>query len=41
VYEPYLLQRGLLQRTPRGRVVTAAAYDHLGMPRPDRDPALF
>ena len=41
VYEPYLLQRGLLQRTPRGRVLTAAAYDHLGMPRPDRDPALF
>ena len=41
VYEPYLLQRGLLQRTPRGRVATAAAYDHLGLPRPDRDPALF
>ncbi len=36
VYEPYLLQRGLLQRTPRGRIATAAAYAHLGLkaPRP-------
>ncbi|HUZ85174.1 MAG TPA: Holliday junction DNA helicase RuvB C-terminal domain-containing protein, partial [Gaiellales bacterium] len=41
VYEPYLLQRGLLRRTPRGRVLTGAAYDHLGIARPDRDPALF
>lgn len=31
VYEPFLLQLGLLQRTPRGRVVTALAYDHLGI----------
>ena len=31
VYEPYLLQRGLLQRTPRGRCATKAAYDHLGL----------
>jgi holliday junction DNA helicase RuvB len=31
VYEPYLLQRGLLQRTPRGRVVTAAGLRHLGL----------
>nr|WP_295969667.1 Holliday junction branch migration DNA helicase RuvB [uncultured Bacillus sp.] len=30
VYEPYLLQIGFLQRTPRGRMVTAAAYHHLG-----------
>jgi len=30
VYEPYLLQQGLLKRTPRGRVATAAAYRHLG-----------
>jgi len=29
VYEPYLLQRGLLKRTPRGRVATRAAYEHL------------
>jgi Holliday junction DNA helicase RuvB len=31
VYEPFLLQLGLLQRTPRGRVVTKAAYEHLGI----------
>ncbi|MDQ4004739.1 MAG: Holliday junction branch migration DNA helicase RuvB [Actinomycetota bacterium] len=31
VYEPFLLQIGFLQRTPRGRVVTEAAYRHLGM----------
>ena len=41
VYEPYLLQLGLLKRTPRGRVVTAAAYAHLGLPAPARDPRLF
>lgn len=41
VYEPYLLQRGLLQRTPRGRVVTPAGYDHLGLDPPSRDPQLF
>ena len=32
VYEPYLLQNGFLQRTPRGRMVTPAAYRHLGLP---------
>ena len=32
VYEPYLMQIGFLQRTPRGRVVTARAYQHLGIP---------
>jgi len=31
-YEPYLIQAGLLQRTPRGRVVTSLAYGHLGLP---------
>ena len=31
VYEPYLLQEGLIQRTPRGRVVTERAYNHLGL----------
>jgi Holliday junction DNA helicase RuvB len=31
VYEPYLLQRGFLQRTPRGRVATAHAFRHLGL----------
>jgi len=40
VYEPYLLQCGLLQRTPRGRAATGRAYDHLGLERP-REPALF
>ena len=30
-YEPYLIQKGLLQRTPRGRIVTQRAYEHLGM----------
>jgi len=36
VYEPYLLQIGLLQRTPRGRVATPAAYVHFGMEVPRR-----
>ena len=31
VYEPYLLQRGFLTRTPRGRCVTKKAYEHLGI----------
>ena len=31
VYEPYLLKEGFLQRTPRGRVATAAAYGHLDL----------
>ena len=34
VYEPYLLQRGLLKRTPRGREATEAAWAHLGLARP-------
>ncbi len=37
VYEPYLIQIGLLQRTPRGRIVTPAAYDHLELPPPPED----
>lgn len=32
VYEPYLLQLGFINRTPRGRVVTKLAYDHFGIP---------
>ncbi len=32
VYEPYLLKNGLINRTPRGRVVTELAYTHLGLP---------
>jgi holliday junction DNA helicase RuvB len=38
VVEPYLLQLGFLQRTPRGRVVTARAYAHLGVTAPGRLP---
>ena len=37
VYEPYLLQRGFLQRTPRGRVATRHAWAHLGLAVPDDD----
>ena len=33
VYEPYLLQNGFLNRTPRGRVATELAYRHLGLPK--------
>lgn len=33
VYEPYLLQNGFLKRTPRGRMVTEKAYEHLGIKR--------
>jgi Holliday junction DNA helicase RuvB len=36
VYEPYLLQEGLLMRTPRGRMATGAAYEHLGIQAPAR-----
>lgn len=35
VYEPYLMQIGFLQRTPRGRMVTPLAYRHLGLPVPE------
>ncbi|MGH9225583.1 MAG: Holliday junction DNA helicase RuvB C-terminal domain-containing protein, partial [Acidimicrobiales bacterium] len=43
VYEPFLLQLGLLKRTPRGRVATPAAWAHLGLAEPDapRRPGLF
>ncbi len=34
VYEPYLLQLGFLERTPRGRMATRLAYEHLGLPYP-------
>jgi Holliday junction DNA helicase RuvB len=36
VYEPYLLQLGFLARTPRGRVATRRAYEHMGVPYPTR-----
>jgi holliday junction DNA helicase RuvB len=42
VYEPFLIQEGFLQRTPRGREVTAKAYEHLGKkPRSGDQPGLF
>ncbi len=41
VIEPYLIQQGYLQRTPRGRVATLAAYRHLGISTPERPAELF
>ena len=41
VYEPYLLQQGLLKRTPRGRVITERGYAHLGIPIPEGAASLF
>jgi Holliday junction DNA helicase RuvB len=41
VYEPFLLQLGMIQRTPRGRIVTPAGYTHLGLPPPARAPGLW
>ena len=39
VCEPFLVRAGLLARTPRGRIATAAAWDHLGLTRPDKTPS--
>jgi holliday junction DNA helicase RuvB len=36
VYEPYLIQLGFIQRTPRGRIATRRAYEHLGLPYTER-----
>jgi Holliday junction DNA helicase RuvB len=41
VYEPYLLQRGLLKRTPRGRCATDRAFRHLGLEPPAQASSLF
>ena len=41
IYEPYLIQAGFLDRTPRGRVATARAYDYFGLPAPERHPRLL
>ena len=41
IYEPYLMQLGLLDRTQRGRVATALAYKHFGIEEPRRQPGLF
>ena len=37
VYEPYLLQNGFLNRTPRGRMASALAYEHLGYQMPEKN----
>jgi Holliday junction DNA helicase RuvB len=37
IIEPFLIQRGFVQRTPRGRVLTAHAFRHLGLPEPARE----
>jgi Holliday junction DNA helicase RuvB len=41
VYEPFLIQIGFLDRTPRGRVATRLAYEHFGLPMPGRQGGLF
>ncbi|MGB9460997.1 MAG: Holliday junction DNA helicase RuvB C-terminal domain-containing protein, partial [Candidatus Acidiferrum sp.] len=41
MYEPYLMQIGLIDRTPRGRVATARAYEYFGKELPKRQPRLF
>jgi len=41
IVEPFLLQQGFVQRSPRGRILTGNAFAHLGLPAPPRDPAQF
>jgi Holliday junction DNA helicase RuvB len=41
IIEPYLIQCGLLQRTPRGRLMTSKGFKHLGLAEPTRDPGQF
>ena len=41
IIEPFLIQRGFLQRTPRGRLLTSHAFRHLGLAEPARDPGQF
>ena len=41
VYEPFLIQHGFLDRTPRGRVATRLAYEHFGLPLPRKQSPLF
>jgi Holliday junction DNA helicase RuvB len=41
IIEPFLLQQGFIQRTPRGRLLTPHAFRHLGMPEPSRDGSQF
>jgi Holliday junction DNA helicase RuvB len=41
IYEPFLMQIGFLERTPRGRVATARAYEYFGVEAPRKDPRLW
>lgn len=41
IIEPFLIQCGFIQRTPRGRLLTSHAFRHLGLAEPSRDPAQF
>jgi holliday junction DNA helicase RuvB len=41
IIEPFLIQKGFIQRTPRGRLLTGHAFRHLGLAEPARDPAQF
>ena len=41
IYEPFLIQAGFLDRTPRGRVATPRAYEYFGMPAPERNSRLW
>jgi holliday junction DNA helicase RuvB len=41
IIEPFLIQKGFIQRTPRGRLLTGHAFRHLGLVEPTRDPAQF
>ncbi len=41
IVEPFLIQKGFIQRTPRGRLLTSHAFRHLGLAEPARDPAQF
>jgi len=41
IYEPFLIQAGFLDRTPRGRIATARAYEYLGLTAPGRDSRLW
>ena len=41
IIEPFLIQQGFLQRTPRGRLLTGHAFRHLGLAEPARDPGQF
>ena len=41
IIEPFLIQKGFIQRTPRGRLLTSLAFKHLALAEPQRDPAQF